>query len=229
MPENSFKFKVRIGSTKSGVLPQGFYNFKAKPGNPTYFVPKSKRLVIPAEKEFTLTNVETGNIPLSFSAEHYYGTPWTPGGNDLMYAQKVKWLEDYEKENAWNTERNQQRKRANYMAGYYKARYGDAAAVTPASGDAAFDSRDRNERIRGAFYAPQSVAQMDPVNILMKRWGVESAGYKDGKRDMYLVDRRHFMEEAERRYGKDAEAMDYYYYMLYMYLKGCAYMVELIL
>ena len=169
---------------------------------------RETHLVIPAEKEFKLINAKTGNLPLSFSVEQYYGEPWTPGGNDLMYAQKVRWLDNYEREGF----RNRALYQANQGAASYQKRYG--SAVSP-------------EQTYGAFYAPQSVAQMDPVNILMRRWGIKSSGYKNGKREMTAADRKKFMEEVERRYGNDAEAMDYYYFMLYMYLKGCAYFVEL--
>lgn len=139
MADNRFNFHFRIGRT-----------FNKEDVRETH-------LTIPAEKEFKLTNVETNNIPLSFSVEHYYGSPWTAGGNDLMYAQKIKWLGDYGAENAWNQQRNTLRKQANRVARYYGAVYGEKA-VAP----------DRGALLEQSVYNALKSGQYDSAYAMAK-------------------------------------------------------------
>ena len=115
MASNRFNFSVRTGSAlqREDV--------------------RETHLTLPAEKEFKLVNAMTGNVPLSFSVEQYYGEPWAPGGNDLMYAQKVRWLGDYEKEDARNRLRSTLIKQSNRAVNYYKVVYGEKA-VAPDKG-----------------------------------------------------------------------------------------------
>lgn len=149
-------------------------------------------------------------IEKDFGVHHLYGLSSFMGDDARAFAQGFGRLNQIQS--------------ADRRAGAYGVRYGESAVKNSEQYQKVKeDSATRTSRMAAPVFKNVNPQQIDPVLNVLRGFGIQVVNPKDQSPD----DRKAYLDLIQKQYGHDKAALDYYYFLYYMYLAGCYYLVEI--